>query len=65
VFPFSSEVTDKQKLIVSAKHSLLQAASSLPSDISQLQPQSVIPVREAFSLTRVPCFMRTTASAFF
>ena len=45
VLPFcSSEVTEKLKLIVSAKHSLLQAASSLPSDISQLQPQSVIPV---------------------
>lgn len=66
VFPFiSSEVTDKQKLVVSAKHSLLQAASSLPSDISQLQPQSVIPVWKAFPFALVPGCLNVLVSAFF
>lgn len=51
------DVTDKQKLIVSAKQSLLQAASSLPSDISQLQPQSVIPGYVA-NITDRGCFVR-------
>ncbi|KAG0628431.1 hypothetical protein M758_1G025900 [Ceratodon purpureus] len=51
------EVTDKQKLIVSAKHSMLQAASSLPSDISQLLPQSVIPGFIA-NITDRGCFVR-------
>lgn len=39
-----AEVTDKQKLIVSAKLSLILAAAELPSDISQVQSQSVVPV---------------------
>lgn len=39
-----TEVTDKHKLIVSAKLSLLLATAELPSNISKVRVQSVVPV---------------------
>jgi predicted RNA-binding protein with RPS1 domain len=47
------DVTDKQKLILSAKYSLVHRVAELPSDISQVQVQAVIPVKLLAAILRI------------